>query len=97
MLHHPIGSSGRSSAEVRSAKAEGLIKGGALPTGGYDFACRITYFHLKNRGEPGEARTRDNRLKRAVLYQLSYRPTKFINYIITKNTNKHHFYWLSLI
>jgi hypothetical protein len=29
----------------------------------------------KNNGESGEARTRDNRLKRAVLYQLSYRPT----------------------
>lgn len=31
-------------------------------------------------GEPGGARTRDPRLKRPVLYQLSYRPTTMVRY-----------------
>jgi hypothetical protein len=29
---------------------------------------------LKNHGEPGGTRTRDHRIKSAMLYQLSYRP-----------------------
>ena len=36
-------------------------------------------FFLKEKYEPGEIRTRDTCLKRAVLYQLSYRPGKVNN------------------
>ncbi len=42
----------------------------------------VVCFH----GEPGGTRTRDHRIKSAMLYQLSYRPAKFTDiYNIYKN------------
>ena len=36
-------------------------------------SSKVLYFH----GEPGGIRTRDHRIKSAMLYQLSYRPMLF--------------------
>jgi hypothetical protein len=51
---------------------------------GCEVRCKATYILrrsplklIENNGEPGGARTRDHRIKSAMLYQLSYRPRRY--------------------
>jgi hypothetical protein len=53
-------------------KLEEHLKTKETASSGEDDRGRIEVFW--NHGEPGGARTRDHRIKSAMLYQLSYRP-----------------------
>ncbi len=53
----------------------------------------------ENNGEPGGTRTRDHRIKSAMLYQLSYRPAfgSGINFSISSDSGKLPIQWNSSV